>query len=208
MRTRRLSALLGLAGLVLTAGCVSQHRYNQIAQSNDERLRRIQELEDQNAALQAEKDALDAKLAAMKAKPAASGPALSALPAGVTKTERGLRVEERVLFSTASADLTAEGKSVLARVAKILSEADAPVITVEGHADDRPIVRPESRKHWPGGNQQLSEARAQAVADFLAAQGVAKEKLRTAGYGSSRPLAVGKTEAARRQNRRVEITLK
>ena len=203
MRLSRLAALLPIAGLLLTVGCVSRSRYNQISAGFDERGRKIQEQDAELAALKAEKDALEARLAKQAAAPVV---AKTALPDGVTQTPRGLRVEDRVLFPTASADLTAEGKSVLARVANILKQSDVPAITVEGHADDRPIVRPETRKRWPGGNQQLSEARAKAVADFLITKGVTGDKIRTVGYGSTRPIVQGKTETARRQNRRVEIS--
>lgn len=203
MRLRRLGALIPIAGLLLTVGCVSKSRYNQISAGYDERGRRIQELEGENAALKAEKDALEAKLAKQAAAPVAK---VAALPDGVQRTPRGLRVEDRVLFPTASADLTGEGRSVLARVAGILQQSDVPAITIEGHADDRPIVRPETRKRWPGGNQQLSEARAKSVASFLITRGVPAEKIRTVGYGATRPLVQGRTESAFRQNRRVEIS--
>ncbi|MEK7269717.1 MAG: OmpA family protein [Planctomycetota bacterium] len=202
MRLSRFGVLLPIAGLLFTVGCVSKGRYNQIAAGYDERGRKIQEQDDQIAALKAEKDAMEARLA----KPVTASKDAATLPAGVTQTPRGLRVEDRVLFQTASADLTAEGKSVLARVASILQQSDVPAITIEGHADDRPIVKPETRKRWPGGNQQLSEARAKAVADFLITKGVTGDKIRTVGYGSTRPIVQGKTETARRQNRRVEIS--
>ena len=56
-------------------------------------------------------------------------------------------------------------------------------------------------------NQQLSQRRAQAVADYLAKQGVAPGRIRPVGYGESRPLVENSSEANRKLNRRVEFEL-
>jgi len=54
-------------------------------------------------------------------------------------------------------------------------------------------------------NQKLSERRAQAVADYLATQGVAKDHMTVSGKGESQPVADNKTKEGRAKNRRVEI---
>lgn len=55
-------------------------------------------------------------------------------------------------------------------------------------------------------NQQLSEQRAQAVADYLYTHLPSKpEKVKISGEGSSRPVTSNQTAAGRQQNRRVEI---
>lgn len=56
-------------------------------------------------------------------------------------------------------------------------------------------------------NQALSEARAQTVVSALAAAGVDASRLSTKGYSESVPLDAEKSVAARKKNRRVEITL-
>ena len=56
-------------------------------------------------------------------------------------------------------------------------------------------------------NQALSEARAQTVVTALTAAGVDAARLRTKGYSESVPVDAEKTIAARKKNRRVEITL-
>lgn len=58
-------------------------------------------------------------------------------------------------------------------------------------------------------NQRLSEQRAQAVADYLAARGVARSRLATRGYGESYDFLRVKTEDGIDEplNRRVEIKI-
>ena len=56
-------------------------------------------------------------------------------------------------------------------------------------------------------NQSLSEKRANAVKDYLIANGVSSSRLTSAGYGKANPIASNKTSKGRAQNRRVEITL-
>jgi outer membrane protein OmpA-like peptidoglycan-associated protein len=57
------------------------------------------------------------------------------------------------------------------------------------------------------GALALSRARAQAVAAYLIARGVAPSRLSVMGYGDQDPVATNTTEAGRRLNRRVVITL-
>ncbi len=56
-------------------------------------------------------------------------------------------------------------------------------------------------------NQLLSEKRAQASVDFLVQKGVAQERLLTAGFGETKPIASNKTAKGRTLNRRVEFEL-
>ena len=56
-------------------------------------------------------------------------------------------------------------------------------------------------------NQRISEQRANAVASYLMAQGVQRERLETVGMGKRFPIADNATEQGRARNRRVEIRL-
>ncbi len=56
-------------------------------------------------------------------------------------------------------------------------------------------------------NQVLSVKRAQAVADFLIAQGLSTERVRVQGLGPDYPIADNATREGRRLNRRTEIVL-
>ena len=56
-------------------------------------------------------------------------------------------------------------------------------------------------------NQILSEKRAQACLDFLLKKGIDKNRLKSAGFGETRPVADNKTTAGKTKNRRVEFNL-
>lgn len=57
----------------------------------------------------------------------------------------------------------------------------------------------------PIPNQELSEARAQVVVDWLVAHGIARERLQAKGYGDAQPCAPNDTRANKALNRRTEI---
>ncbi len=69
-------------------------------------------------------------------------------------------------------------------------------IEVQGHTDN---VGQDAY------NATLSQARAQAVLDWLAANGIAAGRLEAQGYGKSRPVADNASDAGRAMNRRVEL---
>jgi outer membrane protein OmpA-like peptidoglycan-associated protein len=54
---------------------------------------------------------------------------------------------------------------------------------------------------------KLSTDRAQAVADYLVDKGVGRDRLRSRGYGKSKPIASNASLEGRRQNQRVEIKI-
>lgn len=72
-----------------------------------------------------------------------------------------------------------------------------PVVEVSGHTDSTGD---------PDANRALSGARAQAVVDYLVAQGIQVERLQSRGAGADEPIADNDTDEGRAQNRRVELT--
>jgi outer membrane protein OmpA-like peptidoglycan-associated protein len=102
----------------------------------------------------------------------------------------------RTNFAFDSAVLTAEDKATLDGVAKRLKELQFVGGVANGHTDS---VGDEAY------NLKLSERRAQAVVDYLAALGVAPGRVKAVGYGESQPLADNSTEEGRAQNRRVTL---
>ncbi|MBP8081572.1 MAG: OmpA family protein [Spirochaetes bacterium] len=109
-----------------------------------------------------------------------------------------LRMGE-VLFDFDSAKLKSETQETLKRVIDIIKKKypDREII-VEGHTDST-----GTRDY----NMKLSENRANNVAEFLKG-GVGHDKLSYKGYGPDRPINGNRTETERRQNRRVDITIK
>jgi peptidoglycan-associated lipoprotein len=102
-------------------------------------------------------------------------------------------VGDRVFFDTDSASLDPVAVDTLTRQAAWLAQNPGTNVAIEGHADER-----GTREY----NLALGARRAQAALDFLAAQGVAANRMRVVSYGKERPVAVGSNPAAWAQNRR------
>ncbi|MHC4549134.1 MAG: OmpA/MotB family protein [Planctomycetota bacterium] len=125
----------------------------------------------------------------------------------VVPTSGGYRVvlREAVLFATAKTDLTAEGRRALQRVADALKGGNERIL-VEGHTDDVPVAKEETKQKYPRGNIDLSVARAFAVWDYLVKEaGLGEGRVSVAGHGPNRPRAPNTSELNRHRNRRVEI---
>jgi outer membrane protein OmpA-like peptidoglycan-associated protein len=106
---------------------------------------------------------------------------------------------ERVTFDVGKSTLPKDAEAVLADVVADLEAApQAKRVLVVGHADP----------HEPAFRAQaLSEARAQSVVAWLVAHGVARERLQPVGKAATAPASTDKSEAGRRQNRRVEFVV-
>lgn len=118
-------------------------------------------------------------------------------------------VQAEILFDSGSADLGAEGRTQLAKVARTLLEvaptipASVPwVVRVDGHTDDVPIQSSRFASNW-----ELSTARAISVVRFLIDQGVSADHLAATGFGEFQPIAAGTDPESRRRNRRIELKL-
>lgn len=104
-----------------------------------------------------------------------------------------------VLFAFDSAELTAEATAAIDLVAQRLAEREPGTVTVVGHTDDQGD---------DAYNQDLSQQRAQAVADALGGQVDAQDyPLDVEGRGETEPLVSGSSEEDRARNRRVVVTL-
>lgn len=103
-----------------------------------------------------------------------------------------------VNFAPGSAAIDPSSRQLLGALASVALRCDRYTIEVSGHTDDQ-----GSREL----NMQLSNARAEAVAAYLASQGVARTRLRAQGFGPDRPRASNATVAGQAQNRRIEISV-
>jgi outer membrane protein OmpA-like peptidoglycan-associated protein len=110
-----------------------------------------------------------------------------------------IELPENINFDTGQATIAGRSQALMDRVAeKIKSNPQVKRIRIEGHTDD--VGSPKK-------NQDLSQARAEAVRDFLIKKGVEPERLQAVGYGDTRPLDKRKTAEARAKNRRVEFII-
>jgi chemotaxis protein MotB len=109
------------------------------------------------------------------------------------------------LFPSGSADLTADGERVLAKLAAELRAAPYQIL-VQGHTDGV-AIRGALAQRFPT-NWELAAARATNVVRFLQETGkVAGRQLLAAAFSQYRPASTNKTEQGRQQNRRIEIVL-
>lgn len=104
-----------------------------------------------------------------------------------------------ILFDTGKASFKKETDQVLQAMVAIFKQYPQADFAIEGHTDSV-----GSKKT----NQALSERRANAVRDYLIANGISADRLTAAGYGEDSPIASNSTRAGRKENRRVEVKLK
>jgi outer membrane protein OmpA-like peptidoglycan-associated protein len=101
-----------------------------------------------------------------------------------------------ITFDSGQATIRKSSRPHLIGVASTLKEYPDIRLEIVGHTDDQ-----GDRE----ANVELSQARAQAVADFLVAQGIDAGRLSARGVGPDEPIADNKTKAGRAQNRRIEF---
>ena len=105
---------------------------------------------------------------------------------------------EHLKFEFDKAELRAEDRELLSRVAGILLSSQDYTVSVNGHTDD---VGSDVY------NQKLSERRAQAVRDYLVKAGLPPDVLSVTGHGKALPLVSRADDTARAKNRRVELAI-
>jgi outer membrane protein OmpA-like peptidoglycan-associated protein len=106
---------------------------------------------------------------------------------------------ENIFFETAKSTLLAKSFPKLNDVVAILKDNTSFKLQIDGHTD---FVGNDEY------NQTLSEQRAASVRAYLVSQGVAENRISSAGYGESRPVADNNTTVGKAKNRRVEMTLR
>jgi len=109
-----------------------------------------------------------------------------------------LELKQNIAFEQDSAKLEAASYPLLDEVVVALQDNRGMKVQVDGHA---------SSEGSDAHNQTLSEARAQAVVDYLVSKGVAADRLVSKGFSSSQPTETNTTSAGRESNRRVEFVV-
>lgn len=188
--------------LISASACVPQAKYNAISDQYDKAKAQNERLHQQVAALEARE----------KARQQAYEDLLADLrpliEKKVLKVERtGDRVviamASDVLFTSGSADLSADGAAAVTELAHLLARRAADHdFQVEGHTDNQPINTPQYPDNW-----HLGAARAITVAARMVTEGFPGKHLSAASFGDQHPIASNSTEEGRRQNRRIEVVL-
>ena len=109
-----------------------------------------------------------------------------------------LALPERLLFSFDDYHIQNQQNIKLTNLSKQLKKYELDKLKFTGHSDN---IGQASY------NQQLSQKRAQSVADIFLAQGFQSNNLQVLGRGADQPIASNNTEEGRAKNRRVNITI-
>jgi chemotaxis protein MotB len=178
MSVKTISALVTVAAL--TTGCVSQSKYDQQVELNQQLQAQNQQLQGQAAAAQAQ---------------------VSRLQGAIRYT-----VNSDLLFQSGSWEMSPDGQKVIAKLASKLAPTQQNKLVVEGYTDNAPIGASLKRR-GVATNRDLSQKRAESVVQFMISQGVKPELVLAKGFGETNPVAPNTTPAGRSQNRRVELSL-
>ncbi len=103
-----------------------------------------------------------------------------------------------LLFNTGSAEIKTESYPVLDAVYTILKENPTYMLTVEGHTDN---TGNEAK------NLALSKSRAASAKKYLVDKGIDEKRIRSNGFGITKPIADNSTPEGRLKNRRVEFNI-
>ena len=124
--------------------------------------------------------------------PAAPAPVVSSIIPGSAQDFK-VNVGDTVHFALNQYNIEDNDKGTLGKQAAWLTRYPAVRLTIEGHCDER-----GTREY----NLALGARRANAVKEFLVAQGVAAGRLETVSYGKERPICTESGEDCWSQNRR------
>jgi outer membrane protein OmpA-like peptidoglycan-associated protein len=118
---------------------------------------------------------------------------------GLQTIEEGQSIVlKNIFFEFNKTALLPKSNAELDKVVDFMKNNDIHLIEIGGHTDS------EGSDTY---NQKLSDGRAKSVVDYLKSRGVLADRLRSFGYGESKPIDTNLTNQGRAQNRRVEFTL-
>ena len=107
-----------------------------------------------------------------------------------------LDIPSDISFATGRSDINSSFAPILNQFASSLNQNPVTTVTIVGHTDS---VGTDAT------NNPLSMDRANSTRNYLAARGVANNRIATDGRGEREPIADNNTNDGRSKNRRVEI---
>jgi outer membrane protein OmpA-like peptidoglycan-associated protein len=118
---------------------------------------------------------------------------------GLDPIEPGMvTVLNNIFFNTDSFNLKPQSKPQLDEIVTFMNKNAGLIIEISGHTDN---------KGSDAYNKELSEKRAISVVTYLVDKGVSQSRLKSKGYGFSKPVADNSTEEGRAVNRRTEFKI-
>ena len=120
--------------------------------------------------------------------------------ATIERVGEGIKItfDSGILFDVGKADLQGASQINLTNLATILQKYEDTDILIEGHTDA------DGSDEF---NLNLSQARAQSVANYLGGLQVSPVRFTIMGYGESQPVATNETVVGKAANRRVELAI-
>lgn len=110
---------------------------------------------------------------------------------------KGRASTQGILFDVGSDHIRGESTPTLAEIGDMLKTHPTLKLTIEGHTDNVGSA---------ASNQALSEKRAAAVKQFIVSTyGIEPARLKSVGYGPTKPVAPNTSEEGKQNNRRVEL---
>jgi len=103
---------------------------------------------------------------------------------------------DNLIFQLGKSKIDEESYSELDLVVSMMKENNSMVVQLEGHTD---------YEGDPKGNMKLSQARVDAVKNYITSKGISKNRVKTKAFGGTAPLSRDNTPEAHRLNRRVEL---
>ncbi len=116
----------------------------------------------------------------------------------ITVKRDRIEIKQQIHFAQNKSRILPGSYELLRQVAAAVKDTPTLQMRIEGHTDN--IGKLDS-------NLKLSQARADAVKEFLIKQNVPPAQLVAEGYGSTRPIASNASRAGKAANRRVEFRL-
>ncbi len=127
----------------------------------------------------------------------APAPVLIVVPV-VAKTQQYCSILD-IQFEINQKTVQRESEEKIDKVGIFMRRYPNTTAVIEGHTDE--VGNAED-------NMKLSERRAESVVTYLVDRGgIARSRLKSAGYGETRPIGDNKTEEGRRQNRRINAII-
>jgi outer membrane protein OmpA-like peptidoglycan-associated protein len=114
----------------------------------------------------------------------------------VEVTSTGIVIHQTIYFEFNRAVIRPVSFPILDTVAQVMRDFPDITIEIQGHTDSRGN---------DAYNMRLSGERAASVLQYLLQQGVAAQRMTSAGFGETRPIDSNRTPAGRARNRRVEF---
>lgn len=105
---------------------------------------------------------------------------------------------DEILYTTDSYELTPDSKFILDQFVKFLKDNPTVKVTIQGHTDD---VGDDA------SNKLLSANRAKGAMEYIVASGIAANRLKSEGYGETKPKVPNNSASNRAKNRRTDFLI-